>query len=103
MKVFIGNEVQVEVEFIGLARIMEFIGLARIELESGFFLDLADVVYVPSMRKNLVSVSKLVKAQYEVIVNVSGFSISRNKISVGYGTLVDGILFVLISRNLIWL
>jgi transposase InsO family protein len=92
VKVFVGNGVQVAVEFIGLV---------RIELESGF-LDLVDVVYVPSMRKNLVSVSKLIKAQYEVNLNVSGFSISRNKISVGFGTLVDGMFrFNLKESNLV--
>ncbi|KAI5344222.1 hypothetical protein L3X38_012099 [Prunus dulcis] len=79
---------------------VEFIGLARIELEYGFFLDLVDVVYFPSMRKNLISVSKLVKAQYEVVVNVSGFSISRNKISIYYGTVVDGMFhFNLIKES----
>ncbi|KAI5341456.1 hypothetical protein L3X38_020730 [Prunus dulcis] len=65
-------------------------GAVKIELESGFTLDLFEVAYVPSMRRNLVSVARLVKAKFEVVVNDVGFSILKNKISVGNGTLVNG-------------
>lgn len=41
---------------------MEFIGAVKIELESGFILDLFEVAYVPSKRRNLVSVARLVKS-----------------------------------------
>ncbi|KAI5354742.1 hypothetical protein L3X38_007637 [Prunus dulcis] len=53
LKVFVGNGERVRVDFVGLA---------SLELESGFILELVDVVYVPSMTRNLLSVSKLVKS-----------------------------------------
>ncbi|VVA38580.1 Hypothetical predicted protein, partial [Prunus dulcis] len=62
----------------------------KIRLESGFILDLIDVVYVPAMTRNLISVSRLAKAKFELVINDFGFSILRNKISVGNGTLVNG-------------
>ncbi|CAL2257770.1 unnamed protein product [Prunus armeniaca] len=80
LKVFVGNGVHVEVEFIGEV---------KIELESGFILDLFEVAYVPSKRMNLVSVARLVKAKFEAVFNDVGFSILKNKISVGNGTLVN--------------
>ena len=53
LKVFVGNGERVKVDFVGLA---------SLELESGFILELVDVIYVPSMTRNLLSVSKLVKS-----------------------------------------
>ena len=35
---------------------MEFFGVVRLVLDSGFILDLEDVIYVPSMRRILVSI-----------------------------------------------
>ncbi|CAL8176141.1 unnamed protein product [Prunus armeniaca] len=52
--VFVGNGVKAQVEFIGAV---------RIQLDSGFVLDLVDVVYVPSMTRNLISVARLVKSK----------------------------------------
>ncbi|CAL9011160.1 unnamed protein product [Prunus brigantina] len=81
MKVFVGNGERVKVEYIGLA---------RIELESGFVLELVDVVYIPSMKRNLISVSKLVKSNLQFEFDKSGFSIFRNKVMIGNGFLDDG-------------
>ncbi|CAL8999519.1 unnamed protein product [Prunus brigantina] len=80
MKVFVGNGERVKVEYIGLA---------RIELESGFVLELVDVVYIPSMKRNLISVSKLVKSNLQFEFDKSGFSIFRNKVMIGNGFLDD--------------
>ncbi|CAL2271891.1 unnamed protein product [Prunus armeniaca] len=52
VKVFVGNGVKVQVEFIRAV---------RIRLDSGFVLDLVDVVYVPFMTRNLILVARLVK------------------------------------------
>ncbi|KAI5333804.1 hypothetical protein L3X38_023936 [Prunus dulcis] len=81
MKVFVGNGERVKVEYIGLA---------RIELESGFILELVDVVYIPSMKRNLISVSKLVKSNLQFEFDESGFSIFKNKVMIGNGFLNDG-------------
>ncbi|KAI5352348.1 hypothetical protein L3X38_005239 [Prunus dulcis] len=79
VKVFVGNGVKVQVEFIGAV---------RIQLDSGFVLDLVDVVYVPSMKRNLISVARLVKSKLTLRFNEFGFSIFNNKELVGNGTLV---------------
>ena len=50
--VFVGEGTKVEVKAIGSV---------RLELCSGFILQLTDVLYVPKMRRNLISTSKLVK------------------------------------------
>lgn len=51
-KVFVGNGTQVAVESIGSV---------KLRLSTGFILELKNVLYVPSMRRSLISVSKLVK------------------------------------------
>ncbi|KAI5312499.1 hypothetical protein L3X38_041672 [Prunus dulcis] len=81
MKVFVGNGERVKVEYIGLA---------RIELESGFILELVDVVYIPSMKRDLISFSKLVKSNLQFEFDESGFSIFRNKVMIGNGFLNYG-------------
>ncbi|CAL2270012.1 unnamed protein product [Prunus armeniaca] len=81
MKVFVGNRERVKVEYIGLA---------KIELESGFILELVDVVYIPSMKRNLISIRKLVKSNLQFEFNESGFSSFRNKVMIGNGFLDDG-------------
>ncbi|KAI5338099.1 hypothetical protein L3X38_017370 [Prunus dulcis] len=81
LKVFVGNGERVRVYFVGLA---------SLELDSGFILELVDVVYVPSMTRNLLSVSKLVKSNLQFEFDKSGFSIFRNKSFIGNGLLIDG-------------
>ncbi|CAL9021700.1 unnamed protein product, partial [Prunus brigantina] len=70
VKVFVGNGVKVQVEFIGAV---------RIQLDSGFVLDLVDVVYVPSMTRNLISVARLVKSKLTLSFDEFGISIFNNK------------------------
>lgn len=90
IKVYVGNGIQVKVEFIGDI---------KIRLESGFILDLIDVVYVPAMTRNLIYVSRLAKAKFELVVNDFGFSILRNKILVRNGTLVNGMYQLTIQAS----
>ena len=40
---------------------VEFLGTVRLQLNTGDFLELFDVVYIPSIRRNLISVSLLEK------------------------------------------
>ena len=65
------------------------IGTVRLYLDSGFCLELNDVVYVPSMRRNLISVSKLVKSKFKVDMHEFGFDLFLNSIRVGNGLIVD--------------
>lgn len=56
--IFVGNGIKVAVESIGSV---------KLKLSSGFVLELKDVLYVPSMRRSLVSASKLVKSGFAFI------------------------------------
>lgn len=40
--------------------VVEAIGNLKLKLSSGFILELSDVLYVPSLRRNLISASQLV-------------------------------------------
>ena len=46
---------------------MENIGTTSLKLSSGFDLTLSDVVYVPSIRRNLISVSVLDKCGFTFV------------------------------------
>ncbi|KAI5335604.1 hypothetical protein L3X38_025737 [Prunus dulcis] len=81
LKVFVGNGERVKVDFIGLV---------NLELQSSLCLELVDVVYVPTMTRNLLSVSRLVKSNLQFVFDDFGFSISKNKRVVGNGMIVDG-------------
>ncbi|XP_043692937.1 uncharacterized protein LOC122643378 [Telopea speciosissima] len=80
--VFVENGVEVTVEAIGVVRIL---------LAGGLFLDLEDIVYVPSIRRNLISISKLSRMGYFFNFNKDGFNLLHNYVVVGNGSLVDGL------------
>ncbi|KAI5339875.1 hypothetical protein L3X38_019148 [Prunus dulcis] len=81
VKVFVGNGEEVQVNYIGTV---------RIKLEFGFVLELDEVVYVPSMKKSLISVTRLVKSKFSLNFDGTGCSIFRNKDLVGKASLIDG-------------
>ena len=64
---------------------VKFVGTVRVKLESGFILELEDVCYVPSIRRNLISVSQIVKKNFELSINDSGFIIYQDLQVVGNG------------------
>ncbi|KAI5325275.1 hypothetical protein L3X38_034349 [Prunus dulcis] len=80
--VFLGNGKKVAV----LA-----VGSVQLQLVSGFSLVLKDVAYVPSMRRNLISVSRLVREKFIFVFSELGFILNFNKSEVGNGILVDGL------------
>lgn len=59
-KLFVGNGKKVSVESIGTI---------KLQLDSGFILELQNVLYVASVRRNLISVSKLVKFGFAFIID----------------------------------
>ncbi|KAI5347656.1 hypothetical protein L3X38_000543 [Prunus dulcis] len=81
VKVFVGNGEKVQVEFIGTV---------RIELDFGFILELDEVVYIPSMKKSLISVTRLVQSKFNLNFDGTGCSIFKNKELIGKARLVDG-------------
>ena len=66
--VFVGEGTKVNIEAIGVV---------RLKLKSGFILKLNDVLYVPAMRRNLLSASKLVKQGLAFLVDDDSVKIFR--------------------------
>ena len=61
---------------------------------SGFILELEKTFYVPSLSRNLISISRLVPLGFSFIVSDSGFSLSNKSKVIGYGTLSDGLFHI---------
>ncbi|CAL9001182.1 unnamed protein product [Prunus brigantina] len=73
---------------------VDFIVVVRIELNFGFILELEDVVYIPSVRKNLISVTRLVKSKFTLNFDDFVCSIFINKELVGKSSIVDGMFLL---------
>ncbi|KAK3005038.1 hypothetical protein RJ639_017311 [Escallonia herrerae] len=74
---------------------VEAVGTLRLVLESGFNLDLVDTVYVPSMTRNLISVSRLDAYGYSFKFENKGFSLFLYSRVIGFG-LLEGNLYKLL-------
>ena len=70
---------------------MEAIGVVQLKLDSGFILQLDDVVLVPSMKRNLISVSRLSRLGYVFQFNKDGFALSQNSNILATGFLSNGL------------
>jgi len=77
-----GNRVKVLVEVVGTYRLI---------LDTGFYLDLMDILYVPSISRNLVSLSKLDVAGYSFNFGNGCFSLYKCTCLIGFGTLYKGL------------
>ena len=80
--VFMGNRVKVPVEAVGTYHLI---------LDIGFHLDLFDTFYVPSISRNLVSLSKLDVARYSFRFGNGCFSLYKRTCMIGSSTLYDGL------------
>uniref|UniRef100_A0A1J3K4I8 Retrovirus-related Pol polyprotein from transposon TNT 1-94 n=2 Tax=Noccaea caerulescens TaxID=107243 RepID=A0A1J3K4I8_NOCCA len=70
---------------------VEAIGTYRLILESGFCLDLFQTLYVPSISRNLVSLSKLDLAGFKSTQGDGCFNLFLNSNCIGSGIMVDGL------------
>ena len=70
---------------------VEAIGTFRLVLDSGYQLDLCQTLYVPSISRNLVSVSALDKVGYSFELGNGKFSLFKNSSRIGSGILIDGL------------
>ena len=70
---------------------MTFIGDVSLHLESGFTLVLNNTLYVPSFRRNLISIPLLDKLGYYMNFGNSEVKLSLNYTNIGYGVLIDGL------------
>ena len=77
-----GNRVKAPVEAVGTYRLI---------LDSGRHLDLVETYYVPSLSRNLVSLSKLDKTGYSFNFGNGCFSLFKHNYLIGTGTLCDNL------------
>ncbi|KAK3007983.1 hypothetical protein RJ639_013323 [Escallonia herrerae] len=84
--VLVGNEEKAQVEAVGTLRLV---------LESGFNLDLVDTVYIPSMIRKLIYVSRLDAYGYSFKFENKGFSLFLYFRVIGSG-LLEGNLYKLL-------
>ena len=73
-----GNRTEVEIKAIGILRLI---------LDTGFIMDLVDIVYVPVFTRNLISVPRLDSYGYELKFGNKEVSLFYNSCLVGSGTL----------------
>ena len=78
---------------------MTFIGDVSLHLESGFTLVLNNTLYVPSFRKNLISIPLLDKLGYCMNFGNSEVKLSLNSTNIGYGILIDGLYKLSLVMN----
>lgn len=76
----------------GLRVAVKAIGVLKLDLGSGNVLFLDNVFFVPSMRRNLLSVSLLVKNGCSFFIDNFGIKISRNSQLIGSGSIVNDYL-----------
>ena len=71
---------------------IEGIGTYRLILDSGYYLDLPQTLYVPSLSRNLVSVSKLDVNGFSFKIRKGCFSLfNKDNSFISFGILVDGL------------
>lgn len=90
LMVNMGNGVKVKVEHVGVV---------RLPLSSGHVLELRDVAYVPSIRRNLISISVLDRCGYTFHFGNGHVSLYCNSLLVGSGTLSDGLYMVVLHSD----
>ena len=74
------------------------VGTYSISLPNGLVLDLDNCVYVPSLVKNIISISSLCKKGFSCLINCNECSIYFNEIKYGVGILSNGI-YILQTNN----
>ena len=78
---------------------IEAIGCFSLELSSGFKLLLEDTIYVPSMSRNLISLSKLDSIGFSVTFGNGCFSLFKDNNIVGSGILENGMYRIELDKS----
>jgi len=71
--------------------LVEAIGTYHLKLNTGHHLDLLETLYVPSLSRNLVSLSKLDVTGYSLNFGNGCFSLFKHNPLIGTGVLCDGL------------
>ena len=87
-KLYLGTEDMIQVELVGTFRLI---------LSSGHVLDLEETFYVPSLRRNLISISRLLPFGYDVNFRDSGCDVNIHGESVGSALLVDDLFRLILD------
>ena len=66
-------------------------GTYRLRLETGHLMDLVDTCYVPTISRNLISLSRIDELGYCISFGSGKLSIFYDSIKVGSGILCDGL------------
>jgi GAG-pre-integrase domain len=75
----------------GLEAKVEIVGTLRLILKSGFILDLYDIVYISSMIRNLISISRLVACGFIFQFENNELRLYHNSKYIDFGLLYDNI------------
>lgn len=73
----------------GMRVVVKAVGVVRLDLGQGRFFDLENVYCVPSMKRNLVSVSCLVKKRFSFFIDFEGIKISHGSQFIGSACFVN--------------
>ena len=83
----------------GVEAKVEPIGDLSLELVDGFVLQLSDILYVPSLRRNLISVSRLDDDGYDCYFGNGKCQIVFNNKCVGFAFRQDKLYLLSFSKN----
>ncbi|GJY96403.1 hypothetical protein Tco_0513313 [Tanacetum coccineum] len=67
------------------------VGTYRLKLDTRFHLDLMNTLYVPSISRNLISISRLDVSGYTFSGGNGRFNLYKDKSFIGYGILIDNL------------
>ena len=70
---------------------VEGVGTYRLVLHTGYVLNLDKTFYIPSLTKNLVSVSRLAPQGFDFQFKDVSFLIIKDSVPIGSGKLTDGL------------
>ena len=66
---------------------VDFLGVVRLQLCTGDFLELRDMAYIPSIKRNLISVPILNRLRYSFLFGTGKVKLYRNSLLIGTGVL----------------
>ena len=78
---------------------VEVIGICYLTLDGGFVLELQKTFYVPSLSRNLISVSRLIPFGYSFHFSETSFSLTYKSDCVGSGILSDGLYCIFLQND----
>ena len=66
---------------------VDFLGVVRLQLSIGNFLELQDVAYIPSIRRNLISMPILGRLGYSFLFGIGKIKLYRDSLLICIGVL----------------